>query len=299
MTVPYRIVIGHSLSENDIIRISKTIQGVFEEIDTTLNRWNANSEVSKINRLKAHQSIQLSKTMQDFLERCAFFVHLSKGRFDPTVEPLQRYWKGCFECGIIPNNDVLEELSHSVGWNNIVLTSGTLQKKYDMTGFDFGGIAKGYTVDLLIQRIRALGFESLYVDWGGEIRTMALHPEGRPWRVFVRDPENPGPENALAIVSLYNESLATSGDYVQNWTLGNTTYTHVLDPETLNPQIVLQNSITSVSVKSNDCMTSDAIATILFLSKDPKSQGEEFLKYNLISECWIKMHNDKEVIHLS
>lgn len=301
MTVPYRILIGHPLSDNDIVLITKTIHSVFEEIDRTLNRWNPNSEVSKINRLKAHVPFSISQQMQEFLNRCAYFVALSKGQFDPTIEPLQCYWKGCFEYGMLPSQDVLNELIPTIGWNNIIIKDGTLQKKYDMTGLDFGGIAKGYAVDLMTQRISSLGFTSLYVDWGGEIRTLALHPEGRPWRVYVRDPENQDPINAIAILTLCNESLATSGDYLQKWTLGNKTYTHVIDLGTMQPLMLSENTITSVSVKSQECVVADVIATILMMSKDlehAKVQAREFMNHQLISECWLKTHANGEITHI-
>jgi len=45
-----------------------------------------------------------------------------------------------------------------------------MKKEYGGTVLDFGGVAKGWVVDNIIQRLNGAGFNDVYVDWGGDIR---------------------------------------------------------------------------------------------------------------------------------
>ena len=59
--------------------------------------------------------------------------------------------------------------------------------------------------------------------------------------------------------------IATSGDYLQNWTIsegvGRTTYFHIFDPETLRPLAVGKDSVASASVLAKSCAFADGLAT--------------------------------------
>jgi hypothetical protein len=64
-------------------------------------------------------------------------------------------------------------------------------------------------------------------------------------------------------LDLANKAIATSGCYIQNWTIDAVSYTHIIDPITKQP---IQNSpISSVSVLASTCAEADALATALML----------------------------------
>jgi FAD:protein FMN transferase len=255
MTIPYCVQIGASLSEKQICTIEGVILETFSEINQIYNNWNPESEISKLNQAPAYEKICLSEKLAAFLQFTDQIVAQTEGRFDPTVEPLQQLWKSSLKEGSCPPKDALIEIQEAVGWAKIHLENGFFWKEHPLTAIDLGGIAKGYAVDLLTERLLAHGYTSIYVEWGGEIRTAGYHPDQRPWKIAI--------EGVLTPLVLTDLAIATSGSYIQNWQVNGISYTHIIDPKTQEP---IQNAlISSASVIAPTCREADAIATALML----------------------------------
>lgn len=264
MTINYRIVIGMPLSQVQQQSIQQIISSTFSEIDAIYNKWNPNSELSKLNRLKAKQTVTLSPLLARFLQQVQQIVTISEGRFDPTIEPLQQLWKQKLQQGIEPTNEEIASITPAIGWDKVHFDDGIFYKDHDLTSLDLGGIAKGYCVDLLVERLNAAGYPNLFVDWGGEIRTSGKHPDNRPWHIFISRLGDTDPTHAIAQLDLIDQAIATSGDYIQNWTVaGNnpTTYFHIFDPKTARPIMMSDSSIASASVLAPTCLLADGLAT--------------------------------------
>ncbi|MBA3815087.1 MAG: FAD:protein FMN transferase, partial [Parachlamydiaceae bacterium] len=126
-------------------------------------------------------------------------------------------------------------------------------------------------VDRLVENLSKKGFTDVYVEWGGEIHCQGQHPEKRPWTVFVSRLGNTDPSQAIAVLAINNSSIATSGDYLQNWTINShvsllnennaTTFFHIFDPKTLRPLESSLTSIASASVTAPSCAFADGLAT--------------------------------------
>lgn len=270
MTVPYRIVVGRAMNREEENLVEKTILETFQEVDRIYNKWNPHSEISIINRLPAATAHRLSHEMRAFLKRVDHLVQLSQNRFDPTVEPLQQLWKRHLERGDVPREEEIEALKPVIGWHTLRIEEGVLLKKEGGTQLDFGGVAKGYCVDLLVENLRALNLESLYVEWGGEIRTAGFHPEKRPWHVCIGCPSPQGSPYLIGECDLVESAIATSGDYFQYWQVQGADgqaicYCHIFNPKTLMPLEVKKGSVASASLLASDCLTADALAKVLML----------------------------------
>lgn len=282
MFMNYRILIGSTLNSDSKKRIEGIISDVFNEINTIYNKWNPNSELSKLNRLKSGEHAILSKELARFLLRTQYIVELSHGRFDPTIEPIQQLWKETLSKGERPTTQEIKLLSPAIGWNKIHFDETTFYKDHDDTALDLGGIAKGLAVDMILERLEQDGHVNLFVEWGGEIRVSGSHPDNRPWNIFISRFGNTQPEQAIAHLSLFNEAIATSGDYLQNWTIYEvnhkkvTTYFHIIDPHTHQPLVATPKSIASASIIAPNCMLADALATTAMLFES-KTEATEWL----------------------
>jgi thiamine biosynthesis lipoprotein len=270
MTIDYNITIGRQLNKQETMQVQTLIHTTFEEIDAIYNKWNPHSEISRINRLKKNERMNLSPQLEKFLIFTEQFVKLSHGRFDPTIEPLQNLWKSHLKDGKEPSDVQIQQLDGAIGWNKIHIANGSIYKDHDLTSLDLGGITKGYCVDLLIERLQAAGFPDLFVEWGGEIRATGQHPDRRAWRIFISRFGNSDPDQALALISLQNQAIATSGDYLQNWEVVQPSgekkiYFHIIDPLSRKPLEAKVDSVASASVLAQDCATADALATIAML----------------------------------
>jgi thiamine biosynthesis lipoprotein len=198
MTIDYHITVGDPLTISQREQVQQIIEATFQEVDVIYNKWNPHSELSQLNAFPAHTPFSLSPQLNQFLLRVDALVRLSKGRFDPTIEPMQQLWKTKLEQGQCPTTQEIEALKPCIGWETLHIAHGVVYKNDGRTQLDLGGVAKGYCVDLLIERLHQIGLNSLYVEWGGEIRTLGFHPSQRPWRVFISRLANPDPAQALA-----------------------------------------------------------------------------------------------------
>ena len=270
MTMNYKIIIENQLENK--ASVQEVILKTFDEIDAIYNKWNSNSEISALNRLEKKTIVPISKELEFFLTETKKLVFLSNGLFDPTIEPLQKLWKEHLKINTVPSEIEIEAKMQVVGFDKIHFENGLFYKDFDETSLDLGAIAKGYTVDLLASRLNDLGYENTFIEWGGEIKATGKHPENRPWHIFISRFQNTNSEDAIAHIDLEDEAIATSGDYLQNWTVGKDqakkTYFHIIHPKTGYLAEIKENSIASTSVIAKSCLVADALATTLMLFDD-------------------------------
>lgn len=279
MTIAYRIVIGRTLSVAEKKQLKHSIHEVFDRIDLVFNNWNPASEISKINASKDPNPIPLSQELFDFLVQIDELVHMTEGRFDPTVGKLKTFWLSHLKHHRLPSQDSWTSCYAKVGWKNIQLDKQkkTLTKQYSDVNIDLCGAVKGYTVDLLVEICRQF-CNDVYVEWGGEIKTIGQHPSGRTWKVVST--------SSPMIFDLSEASIATSGSYHQTWCLNGETYTHIINPLTGKPLDTTSYPIFSVTVIHPDCMHADALATALMTFHRKQD-----------AEAWAKQHNIEAYIN--
>lgn len=254
MTMTYSVQIGRPLSKEEHQEVEGIILSTFYTVNQCVNDWNPKSEISLLNQLPAHTPITLSDELATFLSRVEELVVLTEGRFDPSVAPLHKVWKKALQKGELPEEEALTKARSVSGWDNIHLQHNLFWKEHTETALDLGGVAKGYAVDLLAQHLSDAGYQDIFVEWGGEVKTLGKHPRGRPWKVGIR---------GHLPVEMQSNAIATSGTYFQNWKVEGKSYAHILDPQSGRP---LEGSpLTSVSVIAPSCLEADALATALML----------------------------------
>ncbi len=251
MTIDYNILV--TAKEKNRGEIEQTIFETFFKIDELYNKWNPQSELSRFNESTEGDFPKL----EPFLRQVNDYVHLTSSRFDPTIEAIQRVWK---KEGV-PEGEALEKAKEATGWHHIVFEENTLKKNHPLTAVDLGGVAKGFAVDLIAEALLKKGFQNGLVEWGGELRAFGSHPEKRAWSVCICRPGDRNPSNAIDIVPLKDASLATSGDYEQNFSINGETFTHIFSAKEGAPLKIKKGSIASVSIKAASCALADAIAT--------------------------------------
>lgn len=264
MTIPYRILVDNATHVQD------TIESVFSEVDLHYNRYNPHSELSAFNRAPAFAAFPLSPGLHALLLQTDRLVQATNGAFDPSVEPLQHLWKQALYNGKTPSAEQIQPLMKTLGWHHLKLNASSAVKDVEGFALDLGGIAKGYAVDLLYEKIHALGVKHLYVEWGGEIRVSKNHPSGRPWNVAIHPLD---PQADPIVLELSDQAVATSGDYEQSYLAiddqgKQRRYFHILDLSTGIPLTASEDQHYSFTVVAPDCTTADGLATALFFHPD-------------------------------
>ncbi len=273
MTLPYHIIVGKNLSDEQKNFASEIIQNTFNEIDSTFNNWNPQSEISKINEAPADQPIPLSPQLDSLLTLCNEIVALSGGRFDPSIEPLQNLWRESLKDKKMPQTEDLQKACDAIGWAHFSMKNGILKKDQIDAHIDLCSISKGLCVDWLIERLSGIGYTDLFVDWSGEIRAIGRHPEKGDWALDI-DPGLTTNGQQIEPIQLNNKAISVSGDLCpRGWTLPPQAspdgqlhrYFPIIDPLTAQPLEKTEYSIAFAMVIAPTCALADALATAAML----------------------------------
>lgn len=191
------------------------------------------------------------------------FERLSGGRFNPAIGALIELWgfhTSEFPVqGPPPSALSVDALARQRPSSTDIRIDGlTLSSQNTAVQLDFGGIAKGYAIDLACARLREFGIEDAIVNAGGDLRAIGDHGD-RPWRIAVRDPRG-GIVGSLETAQ--DEAVFTSGNYERYREDSEVRYPHILDPRTGWPVTALS----SVTVVAGDALLADAAATALIVA---------------------------------
>ena len=248
----------------------KSTEKRIEELENRLSRTKADSLVSGLNR---DGSIRhLTYDYWNLIARAKEYRDATNGAFDITIAPVMDAWGFTGDQFRVPEQSELNELLKHVNSDEIQVQE---EPSYSVTlgegqAIDLGGIAKGYTSDLVEQTFRANGIESGKISLGGNVFVLGTKPDGSDWRVGIKDPRN---ESGLAaILSLRDAYAITSGGYERYFEENGKTYHHIIDPSTGYPADSGLLSVTVVAADNgpdwagagNGAMC-DAFSTALFV----------------------------------
>jgi FAD:protein FMN transferase len=85
-----------------------------------------------------------------------------------------------------------------------------------------------------VKTLRGWGISGGLVNAGGDLYALGRSREGEPWRVGIRDPDDPA--RLMGVLDVEDEAVATSGDYEEFFEHGGRRYHHLLDPITAAPR---------------------------------------------------------------
>lgn len=168
----------------DLLQSQKLWNGLLrdvERLDRVFNRFDPASEVSTLNKAVSLQGVGVSDVLYQALLLSMEYNENTSGLFDVARGHMR---------------DI--EISET----------GTVS----LYGYqlDFGGFAKGFFARRAERSIRAAGFDSAYLDFGGStIVGIGTHPYGDSWKVTLTDPYG---GKSLGEVSLRDQALSTSGN---------------------------------------------------------------------------------------
>ena len=226
-----------ALHGRDRDRLEAAVQAAFDEVrrlDRLLSIYRPDSEWSLVNRLAAHQSVELSPESFDLIAYCLEQSRLTDGAFDVTVGALKRAWGFLRGHGRVPEEGELADARALVGHRLVHLDAARRTIRVDRPGIqvDPGGVGKGYAVDRIVGILRRHGFDSALVAGSQSslygVGVPAAGAEG--WRADICTPDRPG--TSIAAVTLRDAALSTSGTGEQSFWEDSAMYSHIVDPRT-------------------------------------------------------------------
>ena len=239
-------------------------KGRIKALENQLSRTKADSDVSRVNHNGTTPTTGLTYGMRALLPAALEYRDATNGAFDITIAPIMDAWGFTGDQFRVPEQSELNELLKHVNSDEIQVQE---EPSYSVTlgegqAIDLGGIAKGYTSDLVEQTFRANGIESGKISLGGNVFVLGGKPDGSDWRGG----------SYLCVLALTDVTLSTSGGYERYFEENGKTYHHIIDPSTGYPADSGLLSVTVVAADNgpdwagagNGAMC-DAFSTALFV----------------------------------
>jgi thiamine biosynthesis lipoprotein len=240
-------------------RLQSEIEAMLGAIVREISPWDDASELSRFNALSAGESINLSPHFNAVLDCALRIADDTEGAFDPTLGALVDLWGFGAKppARNVPTDDELQTALNASGWRKLKPDGAKLVQPGGLR-LDLNGIAKGFAVDEAAQIVSASGVPSFLIEIGGELKSVGVKPDGQPWWVDLE--KAPGDESSRLVLALYNQAIASSGDYRRFAEIEGETIAHTIDPKTGRP---LRNAVAAVSLLHPSAMEADAYATAI------------------------------------
>lgn len=237
--------------------LAGAVKCCFEKI-RIFNRFDPESELSEFNR-------HLGKFRNASPDMLALALHTlsfhkeSNELFDPRILSILKHIGYDADFSKMPASlPVLEKLfsprtaplrSELSVWGEMIRFEAPM---------DFSGIAKGYILDKMAERIRQDDWSNFLVDSGGDMVACGTNRAREKWRISV---ENIPEESAL--FEMTNQAIATSGITRKHWVSSRGKhYHHLIHPKHPNNFSFNLLSVTAISTSAE---RADFLAKTLFL----------------------------------
>ena len=241
--------------------VQAAIEAVLATIIAQMSHWEPTSELSRINNSAPGTWHRIGPEFAQVMAIALDVAEKSDGAFDPAMGVAVDLW-GFGPPGPrvgLPSEAEIEAARALCGYDAIDFDPLLLRLRLTRpVRLDLSGIAKGYAVDAVAARLKAMGCLDFLVEIGGELLGEGIQPDGQPWWVDVEVP--PGVDAEPLRIALHGMAVATSGDYRRNFVEGDTAYAHTLAPRVAHP---VNNGVASVTILHRNCAEADAWASAL------------------------------------
>ncbi len=243
----------------DGAQLNQAVAAAFDEIariERLMDPARPNSDVARLS--VAAKALVVSPETAEVIALGQALAERSSGAFDMSLGRLKALWGLDGEQPHLPAVAEITVALRGSGPGSLVMDGRTARKAAPALQHDLGGVAKGYAVDRAIALLRQHGVTSAAVNAGGDMYLLGQR-QGRPWRIGIQHPRQPG--TVLCAVDVSNRAVVTSGDYERFFEQNGQRYHHLFDPATGYPSGRCQ----SVTVIADTVAVADALATALFV----------------------------------
>lgn len=239
--------------------LTEKIDAEFQKFNLSLNPFNPNSIISKVNR---NEAVEADDWFIEVFNKAKEVSDHSEGIFDITCAPLVNLWGFGFSKMDSVTPQMIDSIKQFVGYQKIRLDGRKVVKDDSRILLNCSAIAKGYASDVIARLLEREGIENYMVEIGGEVTMKGVNQNGKCWRIGINKPEDDstGVKNDIEeVVQLCKKGgVATSGNYRNYYVKDGKKYAHTIDPRTGYPS---EQSILSATIVAEDCITADAYAT--------------------------------------
>lgn len=165
MGTTYRVTLTRDIPGLTQGAVHREIEAVLARLDRALSTWREDSEATRFNRAPPGEWVDASPDLVTIVAIARRVHGDTGGAFDLTAA-----------AGDVAGMHLVE----------IREQPRAIRKTRDRVRLDLGGIGPGYAVDMIGERLVALGSTDHLVELGGEVRAWGVRPDRQPWRVALR-----------------------------------------------------------------------------------------------------------------
>lgn len=269
----YTQIIGYAQNKKEFDGYAQFIYDElnrYHQLFTIYDSYDGMSNIKTINENAGIAPVKVDKEIIDMIEYSINAYNLTDGKVNIAMGSVLKIWHDYREQGIndpskaqAPPMALLKEAQKHTDISDIVIDkeNSTVYLKDAKMSLDVGAIAKGYTVELVANKVKEKGFISGIINVGGNIKAIGkpMQDDLNTWNIGLQDPNNE--TGIIDSVYINDISLVTSGDYQRYYMVGDKKYAHIIDPETLMPA----NNLKAVTIIAKDSALADVLSTALFI----------------------------------
>src|SRR4029453_2235947 len=236
-----------------------------ERYERIFSLYRPESEIARLNA--TGRLARPSPELRALVEESQRIGALSAGAFDITVQPLWRLYEAHFWSRSDVQANIAaraREVAQALG-DFRRIEAGAASSGFTRAGMaiTLNSLAQGYITDAIADMLRHEGFDSAVVDLG-EFRTLGRHPDGRPWRIGIRNSKAAGGDGRM--VELTDMALAVSGGYGTPFEPSGR-FHHIFDPQTG----ASANGLIEVAVIGPRATTANALSTAICVAGEERA----------------------------
>lgn len=255
---PASLLINHH-DRGLALRLVEKVATEIRRLERVFSLYQEDSDLVRLNRRRSIAAPP--QEMVELLEKCRTFWELTRGAFDPTVQPLWALYKAHFsDRGADPGGPsagLIQDVLGNIGFGSVLLGRDRIGFARRGMALTLNGVAQGFITDRIVDLLRAGGIDRSLVDIG-ESRAIGPRQDGGGWRVGIADPERS--DRRLAVLEIVDRAVATSSPYGFQFDRKGQ-FNHLLDPRSGQSA----HRYKSVTVVAPTAVDADALSTAFSL----------------------------------
>lgn len=220
----------------DSLRIAQQFQDLSPWFESFQEKYRSGGVLDqKIFNAQTNDTIALDSLAYSLFSFALKFREFSQGDIDVGIGNLLRAWKDAGAKDSTLSDSVRQALvaelatlfysMDSASQSLVVLKSGR--------HFALGAFMEGLLLDEVARRLKVAQSPSWLVDVSGDFAFQGVKPNGEPWTLGVRDPNESDELLAKVQMDSTKHSFCTSGDYEQKYTdKSGKKHHHIINPRT-------------------------------------------------------------------
>ncbi len=260
MGTSWSVELAQRLTSAELSALNATLTGELIRINQLMSTYDAESELSRFNRLQSVEPVTLAADTLLVLDTAIGLSVKTAGAYDVTLGSVIDLWGfGADDVAdFVPGSERIQQAMALTGYRQLVRVGNTVRKRHPGLRIDLSSLAKGFAVDQLGLLIEAAGIDNYIAEIGGELRARGFNVDGDAWRIGIEQPDG----TIETGVAVSNANMASSGSYRNYRMVKGQRYTHIIDGRTGMP---INHDLAAVTVLHRSTLLADAWATALMV----------------------------------